>query len=150
MLRNINYKLKMDRNSLLPFHFMHQRWRDEKRRRALHRKRRRMYLLVQQMNQNLRVLQMLLTRTTLRLLAMVRLVNPRLEYARSLSLGGAWLGVEAILILLNTLKIVRLYQQYFRQCFEIGAVFAVQEYLVLLKQEGFYWLSFKILLRFAF
>ena len=57
---------------------MHQRLRGAKRRRALHRKRRRMYLLVQQMNQNLRVLQMLLTRTTLLLLAMVRLVNPRL------------------------------------------------------------------------
>ena len=44
---------------------MHQRLRVAKRRRALHRKRRRMYLLVQQMNQNLRVLQMLLTRTAL-------------------------------------------------------------------------------------
>ena len=58
---------------------MHQRLRGAKRRSALHRKRRRMYLLVQQMNQNLRVLQMLLTRTTLLLLAMVRLVNPRLD-----------------------------------------------------------------------
>ena len=59
-------KLKMDRNSLLLFHFIHQRLRGAKRRRALHRKRRRMYLLqVQQMNQNLRVLQMILTRTTL-------------------------------------------------------------------------------------
>ena len=55
----------MDGNSLLLFHFMHQRLRGAKRRRALHRKRRQMYLLVQQMNQNLRVLQMLLTRTTL-------------------------------------------------------------------------------------
>ena len=55
-----------------------------------------MYLLVQQMNQNLRVLQMLLTRTTL------------LEIGTTV------------------------------QCFEIGALLAIdQGHLVLLKQEAF-------------
>ena len=45
ILRYINiYRLKMDRDSLLLFHFMYQRFRDAKKRRALNRRRRRMYL----------------------------------------------------------------------------------------------------------
>ena len=51
ILRYINiYRLKMDRDSLLLFHFMYQRFRDAKKRRALNRRRRRMYLLLHQMS----------------------------------------------------------------------------------------------------
>jgi predicted nucleic acid-binding protein len=50
----------MDRDSLLLFDFMYQRFRDAKKRRALNRRRRQMYLLLHQMNQNMRHLQMLL------------------------------------------------------------------------------------------
>ena len=60
ILRYINiYRLIMDKDSLLLFHFMYQRFRDAKKRRALNRRRRRMYRLLHQMNQNMRRLQML-------------------------------------------------------------------------------------------
>ena len=102
----------MDRNSLLLFHFIPQRLRGAKlRRRALHRKRRRMYLLVQQMNQNLRVLQTLLTRTTLLLLAMVRLVNPTLdrEFWVISRPGIAWFEV-----ILQDQRQIRYWKEHFR------------------------------------
>ena len=80
ILRYINiYRLKMDRDSLLLFHFMYQRFRDAKKRRALNRRRRRMYLLLHKMNQNMRRLQMLQTTTTLLLIAIARVVNPRVD-----------------------------------------------------------------------
>ena len=58
---------------------MYQRLRNAKKRRALNRRRRRMHLLLHQLNQNMRRLQMLQTTTALLLFAVARVVNPRLD-----------------------------------------------------------------------
>ncbi len=62
----------MESDSLLLLHFMYQCPRNAKKQRALNCRRQRMHLLLHQLNQNMRRLQMLL-------LAVARVVNPRLD-----------------------------------------------------------------------
>ena len=62
---------------LLLFYFMYQRMRCSIRRRAINRRRRRMFLILHRIKQNLLFLQSIQTLTLL--VAAARVVNPRLE-----------------------------------------------------------------------
>ena len=69
----------MENVSLLLFYFMYQRMRCSIRRRAINRRKRRMFLILHRIKQNLLFLQSIQTATLTLLVAAARVVHPRLE-----------------------------------------------------------------------
>ena len=70
----------MENVSLLLFYFMYQHVRCSIRRRAINRRRRRMFLILHRIKQNLLFLQSIQTATLTLLVAAARVVHPRLEW----------------------------------------------------------------------
>ena len=69
----------MENVSLLLFYFMYQRMRCSIRRRTINRRKRRMFLILHRIKQNLLFLQSIQTATLTLLVAAARVVHPRLE-----------------------------------------------------------------------